>query len=382
MRRFAEILEAVMGVFLQDQERIRIAVMSCRLLLLGLFVMGFFALSGCAGSVKLERNQSVSEPQLASAHFLASDGRVIPVRRFLPADGDVRAIVVALHGFNDYSRAFTQVGAYLAEQGIGLIAYDQRGFGLSENTGLWAGPSAYAEDLQSIIKAVKARYRGLPIFLLGESMGAAVAISALGNDPALPVNGVILSAPAVWSRDTMPWYQSMILDLAAVTMPEMRLTGSGLRVQASDNLEMLRGLGRDPWVIKATRVDAIKGLADLMDEAQKGVAQVKVPVLILYGGKDEIIPSIPVERLWKQVEGKPEVRAAYYPGGYHLLLRDLEASIPLRDVVGWILDRKAPLASGCELRAPQRFKESAVFQVGEACLSGRGVSKHLGVRPG
>jgi acylglycerol lipase len=356
----------------------RMFTIGCRFLLASLLGM---ALWGCASSIKQEASQPVASPVLASAHFLAPDGRVIPVRTFLPKQRAMQGVIVALHGFNDYSRAFETVGPFFAARGVGLIAFDQRGFGLSEGTGIWAGTPSYGTDLEQMVRAVKGRYPGIPIFLLGESMGAAVAITALVKTPNIGVDGVILSAPAVWSRDTMPWYQSLVLDFAAAALPEFRLTGSGLRIRASDNLEMLRGLGRDPWVIKGTRIDAIQGLTDLMDAAQIEIDQVNVPLLILYGGKDEIIPADPVKRIWSRLSGRPEVRWAYYPAGYHLLLRDLEASIPLRDIAGWVLDRKAPLASGCELSPPLGFKEAAVFQVSGACLSGRGVSPHQGVAP-
>ena len=331
--------------------------------------------------MKHDASRALQTAQLASSLFLSADGRVIPVRSFLPRQAELRAVVIALHGFNDYSRAFASVGSYFATQGIGLIAYDQRGFGLSERTGIWAGASAYGEDLDALTRAVKQRYPGLPLFLLGESMGAAVVITALHDHPDMAVEGVILSAPAVWSRDTMPWYQSLIMDLAASLLPEVRLTGSGLRVQASDNLEMLRGLGRDPWVIKATRIDAIQGLADLMDAAQAGIDQVKKPLLILYGGKDEIIPQMPVKRLWERISAQPDVRAAYYPGGFHLLLRDLNAALPLRDAMGWMNDPKAPLVSGCELQSVDSVSGSSAFQVSAACLSDRADVKRLDANP-
>lgn len=339
------------------------------------------AVSGCNSHSREKEGHPQVETSLASAHLVSPDGRVIPLRTFLPQQGKLRALVVAIHGFNDYSRAFASVGPYFAARDIGLIAYDQRGFGLSERTGLWAGASEYGEDLQLIIRMVKNRYRDIPVFVLGESMGAAVAITALGKEAETGIEGVILSAPAVWSRDTMPWYQSMILDVAATTLPEVRLTGSGLRVQASDNIEMLRALGRDPWVIKATRIDAIQGLTDLMDAAQVGVDQVKVPLLMLYGGKDELIPADPVRRIWLRISGKPGVRAVYYPQGFHLLLRDLKAATPLRDVASWILDRTAPLPSGCELKTSPGLTEAEAFQVSGACLSGHAASPNRHDRP-
>lgn len=361
-----------MGHLSAGGAKTRMVTRCCRFLLTGLLLQ---VLWGCSPPTRQEVSRPLASPFLASAHFLSPDGRVIPVRTFLPQPGSMRAIIVALHGFNDYSRAFATVGPYFASRGIGLIAFDQRGFGLSEGTGIWAGTASYDEDLERVVRAVRDRYHDIPLFLLGESMGAAVAITALVKTPDIGVEGVILSAPAVWSRDTMPWYQSLILDFAATTLPEVRLTGSGLRVQASDNIEMLRGLGRDPWVIKATRIDAIQGLTDLMDAAQVGIDQVKVPLFILYGGKDQIIPAEPVRRMWGRLSGRPEVRGAFYPAGFHLLLRDLEASIPLEDVAGWVLDRKAPLASGCELKLPTGLKEVGLFQVSGACLSGRAVAQ-------
>ena len=58
---------------------------------------------------------------------------------------------------------------------------------------------------------------------------------------------------------------------------------------------MLMALGRDPLVIKETRIDAIYGLMQLMDDAYAKVPDVKTPVLLLYGAHDEVIPREPVD---------------------------------------------------------------------------------------
>jgi acylglycerol lipase len=305
---------------------------------------------------------------LAYSHFVATDGEVLPIRSFLPPDRPL-AIIVAVHGFNDYSRAFQTVGPYLRDRRIGMIAYDQRGFGISGGTGMWAGSDRYQNDLSQLVSSLRLRFPNVPIYLLGESMGAAIVITTLKAYPQLSVAGAILSAPAVWSRDTMPWYQRLVLEFAAATVPEMRLTGSGLRVQASDNIDMLRALGRDPWVIKATRVAAIQGLADLMDMAQAQAKDLAVPTLILYGGNDQIIPAEPVWKMAGQTLRKPNVRMAYYPEAYHLLLRDLDARIPLGDIVSWVLDFAKPLPSGCELQSESVANSEMALKGQPGCLS-------------
>jgi alpha-beta hydrolase superfamily lysophospholipase len=308
-------------------------------------------LSLCAACAPVTQRPgaAVSAPQLGRAHFAAADGAVLPVRAWLPPAGPVRAVIVALHGFNDYSRFFERPGEYLARHGIASYAYDQRGFGNAPGRGLWAGVEAYADDLGVFVGLARQRHPGVPLYVLGESMGGAVAIVAMASARPPPADGVILASPAVWGRATMPWWQRMALDAAAHAAPSLRLTGEGLKVMASDNIEMLRGLGRDPLVIKATRVDAIYGLADLMDAALDAAGALKASALVLYGERDQVVPREPVERMLAKMPG-PQTRAAFYPDGYHLLLRDLRAEQPWRDIASWVGNHDAPLPSGADRR--------------------------------
>jgi acylglycerol lipase len=295
----------------------------------------------------------IGESRLGPAHFTAADGAVLPVRAWPPRAERPQAVIVALHGFNDYSQAFDRPAQFLREQGMAVYAYDQRGFGNAPGHGLWAGTDAYAADLREFVGAVRRRHPGIPVYVLGESMGGAVAIAAATAGPPLPVEGVILSAPGVWSRDTMPWYQAALLAVLAHAAPDLRLTGEGLEILASDNIEALRELGRDPLVIKATRMDAVYGLVDLMDQALERSRRLTGNVLVLYGEKDEVIPKAPMLRMLDLLPKGPETRMAFYPKGYHLLLRDLGAGEPLGDIVAWIEDRRRPLPSGGETRAAQ-----------------------------
>jgi acylglycerol lipase len=308
------------------------------------------ALAACTPMVK-PPGLSQTEPQLHKAHFVAADGAVLPVRAWLPEHGDPSAVIVALHGFNDYGNAFARPGEYLRDRGIALYAYDQRGFGLAPGRGLWSGTGAYVADLAAFTGAVRKRHPGVPVYILGESMGGAVAIVAMTSDPPPPADGVILSAPAVWGRQTMPWYQRALLAVCVNTVPWLELTGKGLNILPSDNIEMLRGLGRDPLVIKGTRVDAVYGLVNLMDEALERVAALKDRnVLLLYGERDEIIPKPPVYRMIEKLPKAAETRVAFYEQGYHMLLRDLGAAKPLGDIAAWVENRGQPLPSGADRR--------------------------------
>jgi alpha-beta hydrolase superfamily lysophospholipase len=132
--------------------------------------------------------------------------------------------------------------------------------------------------------------------------------------------------------------------------PGLTLTGRGLHILASDNIPMLRALGRDPWVIKETRVDTIWGLANLMDAALASAPRLRVRLLLMYGATDEIIPSQPMRRFIRTLPHDPyDLRSlAYYEHGHHMLLRDLDGAVVIGDVARWVLVPGGPLPSGAD----------------------------------
>ena len=291
-------------------------------------------------------------PNIENSQFVTTDGLRLPIRNWKTEDASPEAIVIAVHGFNDYSLFFEEAGLFLARQGIASFAYDQRGFGETPDRGLWPGYQAYASDLAEFSRLVRRRYPDTPLYLLGESMGGAIVMVATTNTKNLPVDGVILSAPAVWGRRTMPWYQRLALWIGVKVAPWKTLTGEGLKIMPSDNIKMLTAWSQDPLVIKATRIDTMYGLTNLMDKALDNSQGLEGPYLIMYGEKDQVIPKEPTREMFKRLPDKCDAcRIAVYQDGYHMLMRDLQAEVPLGDIVHWIKNPMDRLPSGAEDRA-------------------------------
>jgi alpha-beta hydrolase superfamily lysophospholipase len=298
---------------------------------------------------------------LIEGGLVTDDGQTLNLQTWVPTDAagkpiPPKAAIVALHGFDDYAEEFAGPGTFLAEHGITTFAYDQRGFGHSDNPGRWPGTETLKQDLRTAIRLVRARLPGVPVYALGSSMGGAVVLATLADGgPDLP-DGAILAPPAVWARETQPLVNRAVLWAGVRIVPDMSFTGQGLGVLASDNIPMLRKLGRDPLYIHATRTDAIYGLVDLMDQGLAAGPKVTQPLLVLYGAKDQVIPKTPIAdlmaRLPRTADGTQ--RLAYYANGWHLLLRDLDARTVDADVVAWIADHHAALPSGAD-RAATHF---------------------------
>ena len=305
-------------------------------------------LADCAPRLQLPGPANTA-PRLSDDVIVTPDGVSLPLRRWAP-DGPPKVVVLALHGFNDYSNAFDDPGQAWANYGVITYAYDQRGFGAAPNRGIWAGAAAYADDLRLAAALLRDRHPGLPLYILGESMGGAVTMVAMASATPPDSDGVILVAPAVWGRDFMPIYQTIPLWFSAHLMPWMHLTGKGLKIRPSDNIEMLRKFSADPLVIKETRVDAIHGLVDLMDAAQAAAPKLSARSLILYGLQDEVVPDKPTFAMIKQLPefDPPRHRLALYSKGYHMLMRDLQAATVIEDALVWMGNPSQPLPSGAE----------------------------------
>lgn len=314
-------------------------------------IIACFSVSACAAKPSPGDRLLGRAPELSDQAFITADNTVLPLRIWNSALRPPRAIIIGLHGFNDYSNAYSELAPFLAdEHGIYTYAYDQRGFGDAGQRGSWAGVNTYVKDLRAVTKAVKQRHPEIPIYVMGESMGGAIALTAFASKNPPQADGVILSAPAVWARRTMPWYQRIALFVAEHTFPKAKFTGKGIKRVASDNREMLIGLGRDPKVIKNTSVDAMAGLSDLMDAALNSADKLKTPALIMIGERDEIVPNSASAAMLRKL-ANPEAyqqRVAIYENGYHMLFRDLSRQVVWQDIVSWIDDRERSLPSGSD----------------------------------
>jgi alpha-beta hydrolase superfamily lysophospholipase len=314
-------------------------------------VTGLLGVSACAPVVQSAGTPDLGfgGPVLGADHFVAADGTRLPMTVWA-AEGEPRAVIVALHGMNDYANAFHLAAPWWADRGVTTYAYDQRGFGRAPQRGVWPGAELMAEDVRTLTALVRQRHPAAILTVVGHSMGGAVAIAAFASDRPPVADRVVLAAPGVWgwSRQALP--NRFLLWITAHIMPGRTLTTPSWlarRIRASDNIEVLKAMGRDKNMIFDTRVDAIFGLVQLMQIADRNIGAVKAPVLYLYGAKDQIIPAKAAFHAAAKL--KPTDRSAYYAQGWHLLERDLQAPKVWADIEAFILDPEAPLPSGAPI---------------------------------
>jgi alpha-beta hydrolase superfamily lysophospholipase len=287
-----------------------------------------------------------SGPHLERDAVVSFDGARLGLTRW-DAPGEPWAVIVGVHGMNDYANAFHLAAPWWASQGVTTLAYDQRGFGRSPRRGIWAGDALMVEDLRTVVALAHQLYPKALVAVVGESMGGAVAAEAFASDRPPAADRVVLLSPAVWGWREQPLPNRTLLWLAAnftagkVYTPPRWLTR---KIKPTDNREELIAMGEDPLMVWGARSDTIYGLVAMMDHGAEAVGRIGPPTLYLYGAHDDIIPKKAAFAAAHRL--KPSDRTAYYAEGYHLLTRDHEGPLVWRDVLAFLRDPAAPLPSG------------------------------------
>ncbi|MBD0275062.1 MAG: alpha/beta fold hydrolase [Acetobacteraceae bacterium] len=290
-----------------------------------------------------------TEAALAGETLVMADGAKLPLRAWLPEREPPRAVVLGLHGFGDHSgNAFDTPAPLLNARGVALYAYDQRGFGAAPHRGYWPGTPTLVSDAVAAARLVRARHPGAPLYMMGESMGVAVLLVAAASPEPPPADGYVLLAPAVRGRATMGPFAAKAMDILSWVIPAVAFYGSAPGFAPTDNEEAMERWSRDPLTLKQFRVDVLRGLVDLMDEAVAAAPRFRAPALILYGAKDKLVAGAPVRRMLRALPRGAPHRIAYYAEGHHLLLRDLNRATVAEDIAAWLLRPDAPLPSGAD----------------------------------
>ncbi len=259
------------------------------------------------------------------------------------------AVILAIHGYNDYSRSFEIPANFFQKFNLLTIAIDLQGFGKNSNSGQWFSLESHINDLINEILKIKKEYPKKKLFLLGESMGGAIVLSLLNTNNNLPIDGSILIAPAIWNFKERNFFKSITLNLISKVLPNLSFSGKGfINVQASDNLKMLKKLSKDPLFIHEPKLKSLNGVTHLMDKAFEDTKNyLKNPfynTLILVPVNDQIVPRKPLIEILQKPEINKNIGKKFdlgvYVKSYHMMLRDLEGDFISREIKEWILDRE------------------------------------------
>ncbi len=278
----------------------------------------------------------------ATAYLDAADGsgERLYLHRWRPTRVPVKAVFALVHGLGEHAGSYGPFVTYFAARGAAIYAVDNRGFGRSEGRrGHIARADLYEEDALEMVKRARDEQPGVPVVLVGHSMGGTIALMLALDHPAL-FDLAVFSAPALrvgappplWQR-TLGKTMSRAYPVYTTVRPSnpTLLTRDAMlqKETANDTLRHGRITARlyTEMFVRAPRI--------VWDRA----SALSIPFLLLHGEDDPLVPVASSRDLFSRAVRVREVSALLtYPRLRHELFREVEREEVFRDVAHWLSD--------------------------------------------
>lgn len=270
----------------------------------------------------------------------AADAVTIPFREWWRADAT--AVVLYLHGQGDHSGPFAAMGDRLHEMGFNVYAHDHRGFGLSgQRRGDIRSYDLFIDDVLSMVQHAKAQNPGLPVFLLGLSMGGHIALRSAYR-AGLEIQGCIALSPGFKLRISPPWSMVLKGTLYALLKPLSYMPTVTQQVITTRNETHLERAQQDErWVKTYTARFYVETVRSIR-KAKREMRRLQIPVLVMQAGEDYLICPEASRRFCESI-GNPDKEFRLLEGLCHNLVAEPEMPQIAKEIAAWIQRRLQPV---------------------------------------
>lgn len=262
-----------------------------------------------------------------TGHRIAGDGVRLATYRWEPT-GPPRSAIVLVHGLAEYLGRYEHVGSALAARGHLAIGDDIRGFGRS------GGRRAHVDSWDRILDdlagtVAEARRIGVPVVLLGHSLGGLIAASYVIEGWPAP-DLLVLSAPAI--DDDLPAAKKIAARVLGVLAPRLSLSNGLTGDQLSHDPAVGERYFADPLVHTRTTLGFGRQALRARARVRRGLDRIAIPTLVIHSGQDSIVPAAASEPL----AGLPGVSRVVFPHFRHESFNEDGGSEAIAVVASWI----------------------------------------------
>jgi len=259
----------------------------------------------------------------------APDGAILQLREWAPTQVSWSHLVL-VHGVGEHSGRYEEVGQQFADAGITVRAFDLRGHG--DSSGIRGDVDSWADHTGDVAWAV-ARARsaadGMPVTLMGHSMGGLIVLDAVLSGVAEP-DLLVLSSPAI--GDELPRWQHALVPLLARVRPTMTVANDWDASTLSRDPAVGEAIAADPLALDRVTVRLGAGGFAAQDRVNARLGELDTPTFVTHGADDRLVPPQATEPLGRL----PGVTRQLYPELRHEVLFEPEGPGVTADIIAWL----------------------------------------------
>ncbi len=273
-----------------------------------------------------------------SGKLRSADGTELFWRGWVPEAP--AAVLLLVHGLAEHSGRYDRTARYFADRGLACYGLDLRGHGLSEGRRVHVRRfDEYHADMEAALALASQRHPGLPLFLVGHSLGGLIVLDRVLTRQD-GVSGAVVSSP--WLA-THPKAEPAAPLRAAARL----LSRLAPRLLMNTNLDTA-GLSHDAGVVDAYERDPLVShkasprwytqTVAAMARVRAGAPSLKLPLLLLQSGADPLVDP-DVTRRWAEAAPARFVEFVWWDGLYHEMFNEPERGTVYARIARWLEDR-------------------------------------------
>jgi len=298
-----------------------------------------------------DKEMNEMQIEIREATLRSRDGTSIHARAWMR--GEPERVLVCVQGLGGHGGYYEALAHSLAPEGTVVLALDLRGHGRSEGRrGDIDRFDRYLEDVDSAISWGQSCWPEKPLILLGESMGASIAIQYISRRRGVQsasIAGLVLVSPVLrpaiqpTMREVGRYIRSLVV---APSRPSIPVTGrEELGCRDSDFNDRLRA---DPLFVRLVSVRYLNNLTRWLWQTRRKAGLVQIPLLVLQGKQDYVAHPAGTAAFLRQVPVKNS-RLVTFPEAYHCLLYDPDTPSVVKTLTSWLVEEVRISAAGAAL---------------------------------
>jgi acylglycerol lipase len=250
-------------------------------------------------------------------------------------ESDVKAVLLIVHGLGEHSGRYMNLVNYLVPLGFAVYGWDHIGHGKSDGgREIVERFEDFTDNLTIFYNMVKVWKPGVPIFLLGHSLGGLIAAYYLLDQQTF-FRGAILSAPLVKVSANISSMTILMGKLLSSVAPKTGIITLDATAISSDQ-EVVTTYINDPLVFHGkTPARLAAEMLKAMQYVGDNVGKIRLPFITLQGGKDSLVDMGGAKMLYEKASSADKV-IKIYEGLYHEVFNEPERAIVLKDVETWL----------------------------------------------
>lgn len=259
-------------------------------------------------------------------------------RSWLPVTGELKGILIIIHGLNEHSGRYAQFAKQLISCKFGVFAMDWIGHGGSDGLhGYVPSLDHVVVDTGSFLEKIKSEHPGIPCFLFGHSTGGAVVLKA-ATYPHIEgmLEGIVLTSPALRVKPAHP-IVGAVAPIFSLVVPRFQFKGANKRgIPVSRDPAALLAKYSDPLVYTGPiRVRTGHEILRISSYLMRNFKSVTIPFFVLHGTADKVTDPLASQDLYNEAPSRfKDIKL--YDGFLHDLLFEPEREEIGQDIISWM----------------------------------------------